>query len=50
MTTSSDVVFAAEFVRGRAEGETEPGGPACNLAPCIDYRGAYGQVGYRWTN
>jgi outer membrane murein-binding lipoprotein Lpp len=46
----NDVVFAAEFVRGRAEGQTEPDMPACNLAPCIDYRGAYGQVGYRWTN
>jgi hypothetical protein len=45
-----DVVLAAEFVRGRAEGQTEPGGPACNLAPCIDYRGAYVQVGYRWVN
>jgi outer membrane murein-binding lipoprotein Lpp len=46
----NDVVFAAEFVRGRAEGQSEPGSPACNLAQCIDYRGAYAQVGYRWTN
>jgi hypothetical protein len=46
----NDVVFAAEFVRGRAEGESEPGSPACNLAQCINYRGAYAQVGYRWTN
>lgn len=46
----NDVVFAAEFVRGRAEGQTEPGSPACNLVQCIDYRGAYAQVGYRWTN
>jgi hypothetical protein len=39
----------AEFVRGEAEGATTPGEPACDLEPCVDYRGAYGLVGFRAT-
>ncbi len=40
----------AEFVTGKAEGLTEPGQPPCNVAPCLRYKGAYGQIGYRLTN
>jgi len=43
-------VLSAEYVRGRARGETEPGQPTCNLAPCLRYQGAYGRLGYRATN
>jgi hypothetical protein len=45
-----DLVIRGEYVQGRANGETEPGGPACDLAPCLTFKGAYGLVGYRVTN
>src|SRR5262245_43901209 len=45
-----NVVAAAEFVLGRAPGSTEPGRAACDVAPCLSYRGAYGQLGYRVAN
>lgn len=49
----SDVEVVAEYVRGNAEGATdatEPMPVPCDVAPCLDYQGAYGLVGYRATN
>ncbi len=46
----SDFVFAAELVIGRAPGATEPDGPPCGLTPCLEYRGAYGRIGYRFLS
>lgn len=51
-------VVMGEFVRGQAEGKTTPGSPTaagspigyCDLAPCLDYRGAYGLLGVRTTS
>lgn len=46
-----DVEVTAEYVKGKAKGATSPGMLArCDLAPCLDYQGAYGQVAYRLTN
>jgi hypothetical protein len=46
-----DVEVTAEYVKGKAKGATSPGMLArCDLAPCIDYQGAYGQVAYRLSN
>ena len=45
-----DVDFSAEFAQGRAVGKTQPGEPPCGLSPCIRYKGAYAQVGYRLFN
>src|SRR5262249_15756949 len=45
-----DLEIAAELVQGRAEGQTEGLMPACGVAPCLRYMGAYGQVAYRATN
>ncbi|HWO24999.1 MAG TPA: outer membrane beta-barrel protein [Kofleriaceae bacterium] len=45
-----DLVLRGEFVNGRAKGETEEGMRACNLTPCLRFKGAYGLVGYRVTN
>jgi hypothetical protein len=45
-----DLVVRAEFVQGRARGDTEAGQPRCNLAPCLRFKAAYGLVGYRATN
>lgn len=42
-----DFIASAEFVTGRALGKTEVGGPKCGAAPCLFYRGAYGQLAYR---
>jgi len=39
-----------EFVLGRVDGDTAPGGVQCDIAPCLRYRGAYGLAGYRATN
>lgn len=46
----SDVIVTAELVLGSISGVSEPGQPPCNIAPCLHYKGAYGQVGYRWLN
>jgi hypothetical protein len=46
----NDIDFAAEVVKGKAEGKTDAAGPACDVAPCLDYQGAYGLVGWRATN
>lgn len=45
-----DLDGSAEFVQGKASGQTEAGGPPCGLAPCLRYKGAYGQLGYRALN
>ena len=49
-----DVLVTVEVVAGQAEGRTEvkagggsPAVPPCGGAPCLDYKGAYGQIGYR---
>lgn len=42
-----DLELAGEFVKGRAEGRTSPGGLSCDAAPCLEYLGAYGWVAYR---
>lgn len=44
-----DFNASAEFVTGRALGQTERGGPKCGAAPCLFYRGAYAQLAYRVT-
>jgi hypothetical protein len=46
-----DLELTAEVVHGRAKGKTSPTAVAdCDLAPCLNYKGAYGLVGYRLTN
>ncbi len=50
-----DLVFRAEFVQGRADGKTEspPSNEftkPCGAVPCLQFKGAYGLVGYRVTN
>ena len=45
-----DLDVAAEAVIGRARGHSEPGEAPCSVAPCLEYRGAYGQAGYRAFN
>jgi hypothetical protein len=45
------VEFTAEYVKGKASGETTPGNLAhCDLTACLHYQGAYGLVGYHLTN
>jgi hypothetical protein len=48
--TWNDVRLAAEFVQGRAPGESVAGRPPCEEAACIEYKGAYGLLAYRATN
>lgn len=51
-----DLVLRAEFVQGRVKGETSPppdprdSVKPCNEAACLQFKGAYGLVGYRLTN
>jgi hypothetical protein len=45
-----DFDFTAEFLQGRAEGTTLPADPPCETTPCLRYKGAYGQLGYRLFN
>jgi hypothetical protein len=50
-----DLVLRGEFVQGRAKGETGeplPGEPVkpCDVTACLEFKGAYGLVGYRLTN
>lgn len=52
-----DLEATAEYVHGKANGQTSTPTltmpatpPPCDLAPCIDYTGAYGLVGYHATN
>jgi hypothetical protein len=44
------VDLAAEFVTGRVDGATAPGGAECGSAPCLDFKAAYGLLGYRALN
>jgi hypothetical protein len=45
-----NVLLTAEIAVGQAEGKTEPGAAPCGGAACLDYKGAYGQAGYRLFN
>jgi hypothetical protein len=45
-----DIELNAEFVQGHALGKTEAGALPCNVAPCLTYKGAYAQIGYRVNN
>jgi hypothetical protein len=42
-----DLVVVAEYVQGDAPGRTDAAGAPCNVAPCLDYHGAYGLIAYR---
>ena len=46
------VVFMAEVVKGKAEGSTshEPKTDDCDVAACLEYKGAYGLFGFRATS
>jgi len=44
------VEFASELVIGRVDGATAPGEEACGSAPCLDFKAAYGLLGYRALN
>lgn len=45
-----DVIVVAELLQGEIDGASEPGAAPCGLSPCLQYKGAYGQLGYRWLN
>ncbi len=45
-----DFELTAELVKGRANGETSPMAPRCDVAACIRYTGAYGLLSHRLTN
>ena len=45
-----NLVLRAEFVQGRAKGVTEEEEPPCGVSPCLQFKGAYGLLGYRLTN
>jgi hypothetical protein len=51
-----DFEFTGEYVQGKANGltslptSTVPMPPKCDVAPCLDYKGAYGLAAYRVTN
>lgn len=49
-----DVEVTAEYIQGKAPGSTSDmgtmSGAVCDLAPCLEYKAAYGQVAYRLTN
>ncbi len=40
----------AEWVQGRANGKSSVGAPPCDVAQCLDYKGAYGLAAYRFSN
>ncbi len=42
------VDLTGEFVQGKVDGATET--YACDIAPCLDFKGAYGMLGVRATN
>lgn len=41
------VELTGEYVQGKVDGETEPGGVRCGIAPCLDFKTAYGLLAYR---
>jgi hypothetical protein len=43
-----ELELRAEYMRGRARGETET--MACDVAPCLRFQGAYGEMSFRVTN
>lgn len=49
-----DIEVTAEYIQGNAGGATsemgEMSGAICDLAPCLEYKAAYGQVAHRTTN
>jgi hypothetical protein len=49
-----DVEVTAEYIQGDAEGATSDmgtmSGAICDVAPCLEYKAAYGQVAHRTTN
>ncbi|HLU66575.1 MAG TPA: outer membrane beta-barrel protein [Kofleriaceae bacterium] len=46
-----DLVVRGEYVQGRARGRSDPAQAArCGLVPCLEFKGAYGLVGYRVSN
>ncbi len=45
-----DFELTAELVKGRADGDTSPMAPPCDVAACIRYTGAYGLLSHRLTN
>lgn len=45
-----DLEATFELVHGRANGQTSMTGPHCDVAACIHYTGAYGQIAYHLTN
>jgi hypothetical protein len=46
-----NLVFRAEYVKGRANGEQDPANPAkCDLSECLEFQGAYGLLGVRLSN
>lgn len=42
--------FTAEFVMGELDGKTAPNEVPCGIATCLDFKGAYGLLGYRVLN
>lgn len=41
------VELTGEFVQGRIDGASEAGAAPCGLAPCLDFKSAYGLLAYR---
>lgn len=46
----NDFDLTAEFLQGKADGVSVPADAPCGVTPCIEYKGAYGQLGYRLFN
>jgi hypothetical protein len=44
------VDLTGEFIMGRVDGETAPGNPRCGIAPCLEFKAAYGLLGFRALN
>lgn len=44
------VELVSEVVIGRVDGATAPGEAECGSAPCLDFKAAYGLLGYRVLN
>jgi hypothetical protein len=42
--------LTGEFIMGKVDGATTPGDVACAIAPCLEYKAAYGLVGYHVLN
>ena len=45
-----DFDLRAEYVQGRAPGRADEAGLPCGAAPCLKYKGAYGQLALRASN